>query len=193
MRNVRIRKYGISDPLIWTKSLYQGWAIFSLPRTALAIHIFVEDRRKKINNVVDSKRNYFFKSESTAHIHLKTVNKLSWTYLLQQRGPHKKPLRAGYAPRAVVWAALVYMGRFPSEYFKINAWTPNWGWFKCIVKHSLPCCFRNVIMDVIFQYLHSASRLIFILQHPCYYLIIPAGTMSSLIFSRFVTIVESLY
>jgi hypothetical protein len=55
---------------------------------------------------VDSKRNYFFNSKSTARIHLKTDNKLSWTYLFQQRGPHTKPWRAGCGPRAVVWAAL---------------------------------------------------------------------------------------
>jgi hypothetical protein len=37
--------------------LYPGVSTFLLPRAALAIHIFVEGRRKEINNVVDSKRN----------------------------------------------------------------------------------------------------------------------------------------
>jgi hypothetical protein len=64
--------------------------------------------QKKINNVVDSKRNYFFNWKSSARIHLKTVNKLSWTYLLQQRGPHIKPWRSRCGPRVVVWAALDY-------------------------------------------------------------------------------------
>jgi hypothetical protein len=59
-------------------------------------------------NVADRKRNYFFNSKSTDRIHLKTDNKLSWTYLLQQRKPHKQPWRAGCGQRAVVWAALVY-------------------------------------------------------------------------------------
>jgi hypothetical protein len=36
--------------------LKRGSATFSLPRAALAIHIFVEGLRK-INNVVDRKRN----------------------------------------------------------------------------------------------------------------------------------------
>jgi hypothetical protein len=39
-------------------SLDQGSATFSLSRAALAIHIFVEGRRKKINSVVNSYRNY---------------------------------------------------------------------------------------------------------------------------------------
>jgi hypothetical protein len=43
----------------------------------LAILIFVEGRRKKINNVVDSKRNYFFNSKSTARIHLKKEKSLA--------------------------------------------------------------------------------------------------------------------
>jgi hypothetical protein len=34
-------------------------------------------------------------------VFLKSDNELSWTFLLQQRGPHKKPWQA------VVWAALV--------------------------------------------------------------------------------------
>jgi hypothetical protein len=47
---------------------YRGphWLFTSLSRAA-----------EKINNVVDSKRNYFFNSKSTARIHLKTDYKLS--------------------------------------------------------------------------------------------------------------------
>jgi hypothetical protein len=57
--------------------LQKEWAILSLPRVALTIHIFVDGRRKKINNIADSKLNYFFNSKRTARIHLKTDNKLS--------------------------------------------------------------------------------------------------------------------
>jgi hypothetical protein len=68
---------------------------------------FLSRAAEKNNNVVDSLRNYFFNSKSTARIYLKTDNKQSWTYLLQQRGPHKKPWLAGCGPRAVDWPALL--------------------------------------------------------------------------------------
>jgi hypothetical protein len=45
---------------------------FSLPLAALAIHVFVEGRRKK-NNVMDSKRNCISLAKSVVGIHLKTV------------------------------------------------------------------------------------------------------------------------
>jgi hypothetical protein len=40
-------------------------------------HLCRGRQKNKINNVVDSKRNYFFNSKCRARIHLKTDNKLS--------------------------------------------------------------------------------------------------------------------
>jgi hypothetical protein len=39
------------------------------------------------------------------------INEQNWTYLLQQRGPHKKPWQAGCGPQAIVWAALLQSHR----------------------------------------------------------------------------------